>query len=271
MDVLDSFHMKLSLRNSRILIELALLGLCGNLLGACQAPDETRLTVAAAASLNPAFDEIAAGYKAASGETLVLSFASTGALAEQLRNGGPFDVFAAADAQHVDELIDDGVLRGATRTVFAYGQLVLLISPDFQGELADTSVLLDPGVKRIAIANPEHAPYGLAAEQALKALGVWDRVRNKIIMGETVRQAATFVQTGNADVGLVARSVVTPGKDMYLLIPEDLFDPIEHVAAARSDSNHLSEALQFLEFLSSPEARSTLEYFGFRPPEENQP
>ena len=269
--MLHSFSMKFLRDCSKGLIGLLLIGLFGNLMGACQISNEARLTIAAAASLNPAFDQIAVGYEEASGETLILSFASTGALAEQLRNGGPFDVFAAADAQHVDELIEEGVLQGSTRTIFAYGQLVILISPDFEGTISNPTELVDSDVKRIALANPEHAPYGLAAEQALKALGVWDCIKDKIIMGETVRQAATFVQTGNADVGLVARSVVTPGVDTYISIPGDLHDPIEHVAAARADSAHLAEAMQFLGYLSTPEARSILGDLGFQLPDELQP
>jgi molybdate transport system substrate-binding protein len=241
------------------------------LLASCQSAANAQLSVAAAASLNPAFKAIAAQFEQESGVAVTLSFSSTGALAEQLRNGGPFDVFAAADALHVDRLIQEGVLSAPTRTVFARGQLVLILSPDFHGEISASEQLSDPIVRRIAIANPDYAPYGVAARQYLEHFNLWDRLQEKIVYAETVRQAAVFVQTGNADVGLVALSVVTPGEDQYLLLPETTYAPIEHVAAVRADSPRAFAALHFLEYLLSADAGSILEQYGFSAPEVSRP
>jgi molybdate transport system substrate-binding protein len=240
-------------------------------LAACQTAAGGTITIAAAASLTAAFENLSATYEASSGERLVLSFASSGALAEQLRNGGPFDIFAAADADHVDQLIEEGILAAATRTVFAHGQLVLLLNADLDADLTDITELLNPDIERIAIANPEFAPYGLAAEQLLKNLGLWEQVKGKLIMAETVRQAAVFVQTGNADAGIVARSVVVPGEDTFFPLPSSAYPPILHVAAVRADSPHMAEAVRFLEYLTSPAGREILEGYGFSNAEDDQP
>ncbi|MEJ2010771.1 MAG: molybdate ABC transporter substrate-binding protein [Anaerolineales bacterium] len=240
-------------------------------LASCQQAAKDGLSIAAAASLNPVFQVLADRYEQVSGETITVSFSSTGALAEQLRNGGPFDVFAAADAEHIDQLIQEGVLSAPTRTVFGYGQLVLLVSPDFNREIRSSDQLLDARVRRIAIANPDYAPYGVAARQYLEHFGLWHQLQAKIIYAETVRQAAVFVQTGNADAGLVARSVVTPGEDVFLLLPETSYAPIEHVAAVRSESPHASAAMGFLEYLLTPDTTSLLEQYGFSTAAGSQP
>jgi len=243
---------------------LATLSTALAVLGACTPADQVPLSVAAAASLTGAFEELAQGYQSAGGGPVRLSFASTGALAEQLRNGGPFDVFAAADAQHVDDLIGEGILTRPSRVLFAEGRLVLLFSPTFDGDPADITVLLGPGVKRIAIANPEYAPYGVAARQFLQSAGLWEAVQSRLVMGETVRQAAVFVQTGNADAGLVALSVVAPG-DRFVMLPTNGYAPIQHVAAIRAESPHAEQAQRFLDYLLSSDAGRILEKYGLQP------
>lgn len=270
MDVLHSVGMELrKVRRGRNLSVMLLISIMA--LASCQQAANEGLSIAAAASLNPVFKILGDRYEQASGDTITISFSSTGALAEQLRNGGPFDVFAAADAEHVDQLIEEGVLDAPTRTVFAYGQLVLLVSPDFNGEINASEQLLDARVRRIAIANPDYAPYGVAARQSLEHFGLWHQLQEKIIYAETVRQAAVFVQTGNADAGLVARSVVTPGEDVFLLLPQTSHAPIEHVAAVRSESPHASAARDFLAYLLTPDATSLLEQYGFSPAARSQP
>jgi molybdate transport system substrate-binding protein len=184
----------------RCLSFLALFLLC-----ACTgARSEGSLSIAAAGSLTTVFGEISSAFMEKTGNSVTVSYASTGHLAQQIRNGGPFDLFAAADARHVDMLIEEGFLDGSTRTVYAWGDLVLVIHSDFEGDVDEIEDMTIPEIEHIAIANPEHATYGLAAEQALKRAGVWNLIADRLVYGETVRQAEQLVETGNAQAGLVA-------------------------------------------------------------------
>jgi molybdate transport system substrate-binding protein len=242
--------------------------LCLLAVGCSSSPPSAQLTVAAAASLTSAFQEVSDAFTQETGISVNFTFAATGSLAQQIRNGAPYDVFASADARSVDALIADGFLKPETRMVFARGRLVLTIDPASGLSLESLTDLARPEVSRIVIANPAHAPYGLAARQALERAGIWDAVQSKVVYAETVRQAAQVVATGNAPVGLLAASV-TPGPGFPILeIQPDLYDPIQHVLAVRQGSPVGEEAQRFVSFLGTSKGRRLLEKHGLRPPAE---
>lgn len=223
------------------------------------------LLVAAAASLAPAFNEIGPAFTEASGIQVIFSYAATGSLAEQIRNGGPFDVFASADALHVDALIQEGQLEGETRIVFANGVLVLVAGPEVVLPLESINLLVSDDLSPVAIANPTHAPYGLAARQALERSGLWAALEPKIVFAETVRQAAQMVETGNAPVGLVSASTALENGLEFLEVGEGLYERIEHVAAVSVTSSKPTQASQFLSFLATPVGQGLLASHGLSP------
>ncbi|MFQ5943345.1 MAG: molybdate ABC transporter substrate-binding protein [Anaerolineales bacterium] len=233
------------------------------LAAACSmAPRTEPLTIAAAASLAPVLDELGGMYEDETGDPVVFSYGSTGNLAQQIRNGAPFDIFASADALRVEELISEGILTEESRIGFARGVLVLVGAPELELSLESVEDLADPIVRDVAIANPQHAPYGMAAAQSLLRSGVELVVLPKLVYGESVRHAGLLVQTGNTDAGLIALSIA---KNMELSgreLPQDLYDPIQHVAAIHRDTALPEQAAAFLDFLSSPEAQAVYERLG---------
>ncbi|MFQ5924131.1 MAG: molybdate ABC transporter substrate-binding protein, partial [Anaerolineales bacterium] len=171
------------------------------------APRPEPLTIAAAASLAPILDKLGEIYEDETGNAVIFSYGSTGNLAQQIRNGAPFDIFASADARRVDELIAEGLLDEDTRLAFARGVLVLVGAPELGLSLESVEDLADPIIRDVAIANPRHAPYGMAAAQTLLRTGVEVTVLPKLVYGESVRHAGLLVQTGNTDAGLIALSI----------------------------------------------------------------
>ncbi len=229
-------------------------------------PRDEPLTVAAAASLAPILNELGEIYEEQTGEPVVFSYGSTGNLAQQIRNGAPFDVFVSADALRVDELIAEALLDEGTRLAFARGILVLVEAPQLGLSLQSVEDLADPIVRDVAIANPRHAPYGMAAAQTLLRTGVEVKVLPKLVYGESVRQAGLMVQSGNVDAGLIALSIAKSVGLDGLELPQELYDPIQHVAAVLSDAPRPEQAARFLEFLSSPQAQALYRRLGLEAP-----
>jgi len=226
-----------------------------------------KLHVAAAASLSPAFTELCRLYEQETGKQILLTFSSTGALSEQIRNGAPFDIFASADREHLDQLVNEGYLLKQSETLFAFGSLILLVSPDYQGSITSLSDLQLADVRRIAIANPEVAPYGKAARQVLLDANLWEVLDPKIVLGETVQQAYIFVTSGNAEAGIVARSVPSAVSASSQFIQLTSQETPEHWAAILDRSELIPEAEGFLRFLQSPAARQVFDRYGFQPPD----
>jgi molybdenum ABC transporter molybdate-binding protein len=170
------------------------------------------LTVFAAADLVFVLGEIAATFERIYDTKVILVFGSTGHLAPQIAHGAPADVFFAANERFVDDLVRRGAIVAATRTLYAQGRIVLATRKDRGPQLTDLRQLTAPGVRRIAIANPRHAPYGLAAEEALRAAGIWEVVESKLVFGENIRHTLQFLETGGVEAAIVALSVATaPG------------------------------------------------------------
>jgi molybdate transport system substrate-binding protein len=198
--------------------------------------------------------------------TLVLG--STGTLAQQIEHGAPADVFFAADQTFVDALAARGVVIPETRTLYAQGRLVLATARSIGVTLTDLRDLLSPRVRHVAIANPVHAPYGRAAEQALRAAGVWVAVKPKLVYGENIRHALQFVQTGAAEAGLLARSVADVPEIEWTLLDAGLHAPLNQAAAVVKRSTRPELALAFVQFVSGPTGRAVMKRHGFLLPGE---
>ncbi len=230
------------------------------------------ITVAAAADLSTALKEIADGYEKKTGVKVKLSFGASGALTQQIQNGAPFDVFFSADMDYPKQLIAAGQADGATLYQYAIGKLVLWVAADspFDVERKGIEVLLDPAVKKVAVANPQHAPYGRAAMAVLKHYGMYDRVQDKLVLGENVSQAAQFAESGNAQAGFVAlahaASPAMQGKCKYWIVPADAYPVLAQGVVVISGSPHKKEAAGLVEFIKTKEAGEILRKFGFTVP-----
>jgi len=237
-----------------------------------QEKSAAELTVAAAADLNPALKDIADSFEKLTGVKVRLSFGASGALTQQIQNGAPFDVFFSADMDYPRQLIASGNADGASLYEYAVGKLVLWVPADspLDVEHQGMNILLDPAVKKIAIANPQHAPYGRAAVAALKHAGIYDRVADRLVMGENVSQAAQFAESGNAQAGFVALAhALAPamqGKGRYWEVPAEDYPPLAQGVVVISNSRHKSEAAKFLEYIKTKAAGDVLREYGFTLP-----
>lgn len=230
------------------------------------------LSVAAAADLNFAMKEIAQHYQHDTGNILKISFGSSGNFFVQLQNGAPFDVFFSADVGYPQKLEQAGLAEPGTLYRYAVGKIVLWVPNGSKLDLGKgINVLLDPSIKKIAIANPAHAPYGRAAEEALQRSGIYDRIKDKIVLGENISQTAQFVQTGNADIGIVAESLVLSptmkSEGRFEAVSPSLYTPIEQGAIVLKRSTHKPEARKFLEYVRQSAIQKIMKQYGFSSPE----
>jgi molybdate transport system substrate-binding protein len=232
------------------------------------------ITVAAAADMSAALPQLAETFTKKTGQAVKLSFGASGNLTNQIRNGAPFDVFFSADEQYPQQLVTEGLALKDTLYRYAVGRLVLWVPNDSRLDLSKLGVqaLLDPSVKKISIANPATAPYGRAAEAALRHFGIYDQISSRLVIGENISQAAQFVESGNAQAGLIALShALAPAmkdKGRYRTIPLDAYPTLNQAAVVLSRSKQQDAARKFLEFLRSAEATSLLTSYGFSLPSE---
>jgi molybdate transport system substrate-binding protein len=235
---------------------------------AAQAP---AMAVAAASDLQSVLPAIAERFEQQTGQRVSLTFGSSGNFFSQIRNGAPFDLFFSADVDYPRQLEAAGLAEPGTLRPYATGTLVLYTPAGTGLDLKrGLSLLGDARVRRIAIANPEHAPYGRAAVAALRHEGLYDRVRAKLVLGENISQAAQFVQSGNAEAGLLALSLaVAPAMKnagAYVEVPSSDYPPIEQAAIIMKASARKPAAQQFLAFVTGPESVQALKQAGFREP-----
>src|ERR1700691_5587321 len=232
------------------------------------------INVAAAADLSSALQEVAANFEKRTGVAVKLSFGASGALTQQIQNGAPFDVFFSADMDYPKQLIAGAQAESASLYRYAVGRLVLWVPKDapLDVEHKAIDVLLDPSVKKIAIANPQHAPYGRAAVAALKHYGLYEKLSERLVLGENVSQAAQFAESGNAQGGFVALAhAVAPamrGKGKYWLVPAEAYPPLDQSVVAISHSAHAREAASFLEYIKTAEATVVLRRYDFNLPDD---
>lgn len=231
--------------------------------------------VAAASDLNFALTEVAAAFTADTGQEVTLSFGSTGNFAAQIRQGAPFELFMAADQRFIADLNREGFTRDAG-DLYAEGRIVL-IAPHgsvlrADGMMDDLAAQLEAGrITRFAIANPEHAPYGLRAEEALRHRGLWDQVQPHLVLGENVSQAAQFALSGDAEGGIIACSLAlgpeAQSQGQFALIPRDWHEPLLQRMALLRNAGPVAEA--FYAYMKTPKAREIMKKFGFAPPDED--
>jgi molybdate transport system substrate-binding protein len=228
------------------------------------------LSVAVAANVKPAFDELAAAFTRQTGIAVTGTAASSGKLTAQIKNGAPFDVFLSADMEYPQDLYRNGYAETAP-AVYAYGTLVLWTTQSIDLERG-LAVLTDPGIQKIAIANPKLAPYGRAALEALDHYKLRAAVEPKLVYGESIGQVSQYIDSGAVTLGFTARSIVlapeSAGKGRWVEVPADSYAPIaqgvivlKHAAPAQADG-----ARRFLDFVRSAPARAVLERYGYRLP-----
>lgn len=257
----------------RMLALLCLLGLPGCVAAfkpvlstASRAPGG--LTVAAAADLQFAFTEIGALYEQETGTKVTLVFGSTGQLAQQIENGAPFDLFAAANIAFVNDLVEKDLLLPDSVALYARGRIVLAVNRASGIKIVSLADLLSDRITNVAIANPEHAPYGVAAREALQSAGIWEQVRPKIVYSENVRQALQYIQTGDAQAGIVALSVANVPEITWTLIDDSLHNPLDQALAVVASSTHPDLAGQFAAFINGSSGRPIMQRYGFILPGE---
>src|SRR5579862_2128932 len=237
-------------------------------LGIAQVATAQEVRVAAAADLKFAMQDVATQFEKQSGTKLDVTYGSSGNFFSQLQNGAPFDLFFSADIDYPRKLEAAGLAEPGTLYEYAVGRIAIWTPGDAKVDVTRLGwkTLLDPSVQKISIANPEHAPYGRAAVSALQKAGIYEQVKGKLVYGENISQAAQFVQSGNAQAGIVAMSLaVSPamknGKQWE--IPGDMHPAIEQAAIVMKGAKNKEAAKAFLEFVKSKDGRAILEKYGF--------
>ena len=229
------------------------------------------ITVAAASDLTFAFKDVAARFQKQTGNSIKLSYGSSGNFFAQIQNGAPFDLFFSADVSYPQKLEAAGLIEPGTIYDYASGKLVMWAPNESKLDLSrGLAVLLDPGIKKIAIANPLHAPYGSAAVAAMRHAAIYDQVKSKLVLGENISQTAQFVQSGNADVALLALSLALApamkNSGRYVEIPSADYPPLIQAAVILKSSRNKELAKQFLKFLQQPGTVALMEQYGFSIP-----
>ncbi len=238
-----------------------------------QAKKDEPLRVAAASDLSIAFPELGAAFEKQHGRKVEFNFGSSGLIAKQIREGAPFDVYAAANVQYVDDVVKAGSCLGDTKKMYARGRIVLW-AKDQEHLPQKIEDLADPKYAKVAIANPDHAPYGKAAKQALEKTGAWKTTEPRIVYGENVQQTIMFARSGNAEAAIVGLSVAitTPGK--YVEIDPSLYEPLDQamvVCKGGPSGGKPNEARAFVDFVGSEAGRAIMRRYGFLLPGESLP
>lgn len=258
------------LQHHALLISLVV---CAALLAGCrgEATEGARprtLTVSAASDLTPAFQEIGRLFEQQEGTKVTFNFGSTGQLTQQIEQGAPVDLFAAANVSFVEGLEQKGLIIPDTKALYAQGRITLWTRGDGAHKLERVEDLARPEFGKVAIANPEHAPYGLAAREALHAAGVWEAVAPKLVYGENISQTLQYAESGNVDAAVVALSLSTQSGGRWVLIPAEMHGPLNQALAVVRGAKHEQEARRFAAFVNSAEGRGVMRRYGFVLPGE---
>lgn len=226
------------------------------------------ITVAAAADLQSAMQEVATRFQKETGKTVKVIYGSSGNFFQQIQNGAPFDMFFSANLDYPKKLEAGALTEPGTFYQYAVGRIVIWVPNDSKLDVSSgLRSLLNPSIKKIAIANPQHAPYGQAAVAAMKKEEVYDKVADKFVLGENISQTASFVVSGSADVGIVALSLaLSPNmndKGRYAEVPAGEYPPIEQACVILNSSKNKETAHQFLSFFKTPAVTDVLRSYGF--------
>ena len=240
------------------LVLAALISGCGGM-----APSPEPLRVAAASDLQVVLPKLIERFSADTKIEVVATFGASGQLAQQVKQGAPFDVFLSANRKYVADLVEAKAIDPATVRDYAVGVLVLVVRDDLAHSIKSLADLKHASVKHLAIANPDTAPYGAAAKQALERSGLWDVLEPKRVQSETVRQALQFVQTGNAEAAIVGSAIAKVSGVHSVLIARETYDTIWQALGVTTASKRPAEALAFTRFLMGEEARRILRDAGF--------
>ena len=232
---------------------------------------DRRIRVAAAADLKFAMEELSKEFESKTGTKVDVTVGSSGNFFAQIQSGAPFDLFFSADMDYPKKLEASGLTEPGALVEYALGQLVIWAPANSQMNVAQDKwdALLDAHIQKIAIANPALAPYGHAAVSALQNAGIYEKVKAKLVYGENISQAAQFVQSGNAQAGIIAHSLaLSPGmKDGKIWkIPADMHPPIEQGVIVLKNAKNKAAALEFLNFVKDDAGRAILEKHGFAIP-----
>jgi molybdate transport system substrate-binding protein len=234
----------------------------------CQFCAAQAITVAAAADLQFAMQDVAAKFQKQTGKEVKQIYGSSGNFFQQLQNGAPFDMFFSANLDYAKKLEIAGLAEPGSYYEYARGKIVVWVPRDSALDLSSgLRSLLTPSIKKIAVANPQHAPYGQAAVAAMQKAGIYDKVKDKFVLGENISQTASFVMSGSADMGIVALSLaLSPNmkdKGRYVEIPVGEYPPIEQACVILNSSKNKETAKQFLSFIKTAEVAETLRKYGF--------
>lgn len=229
------------------------------------------LTIAAASDLNFAIKEVIAKFEAANSTKVKLSLGSSGNFYAQLQNGAPFDLYFSADIGYPKKLEEAGLTVPGTLYRYAVGRIVFWVPAGSRIDVQQgPEALRDPGIKKIAIANPKHAPYGRAAVSAMNYFKVYETVKGKLVLAENISQAAQFVESGASDFGIIALSLaLAPTMKVagrYWEVPAEAHPALEQGAVILKHSNNQEVAKQFLEFMKGPEGQEIMKRYGFTLP-----
>lgn len=230
-----------------------------------------QITVAAASDLKFAMQEIAAQFEKQTGHKINVTYGSSGNFFAQIQNGAPFDLFFSADIEYPKKLEGAGLTEPGTHCKYAIGRIVIWVPVGSSLDLSrGLNALLDPSVAKISIANPKHAPYGRAAVAALQKAGIYDKIEPKLVYGENISQATQFVESGNAQAGIIALSLARApamrDKGSQWEIPADAHSPIEQGVVVLKSSPNKTIARAFLDYFKSAPGRAILESYGFTIP-----
>jgi molybdate transport system substrate-binding protein len=224
------------------------------------------VTVAAAANLSEVFQEVGPQFESATGIHPVFSFGSTAQLATQIENGAPFDVFAAADVEHIRGLVDKKLIPPGSWAVYATGILALWIPPHAPSVVNEPKDVVKAEVKVIALAKPELAPYGLASRETLQKLGIWNAVESKVVYADNISMAKQYGTSGNADAVFTAYSLVMKEQGKVIQVSDQLHAPIDQAMGIVAASKNQAAGRDFMNFLLAGKGRDILRNSGYRAP-----
>jgi molybdate transport system substrate-binding protein len=237
------------------------------LLAACSSKKNTdtgaakEVRVAAASDLAKAFEDVGKAFEQKTGIKPNFNFSSSGLLAKQIEQGAPFFLFAAANKNFVDQVVKSGKCDETTAQLYSRGRLVLWAKSGAPAKLTD---LVDPKYKRIGIANPDHAPYGKAAKQALEKAGIYDQVKDRLVLAENISATMTYAKEGSVDVAFVALSLaIQTDAQLYSPVELDLHDPLEQTMVVCGKGPESDAARQLADFIVSTDGRAIMERYGF--------
>ena len=226
------------------------------------------ITIAAAADLQFAIQDISARFQKETGKTMKVIYGSSGSFFQQIQNGAPFDMFFSANLDYPKKLEAAGLTEPDSYHEYAKGKIVAWALNDSRINLnSGLKALLDPSIRKIAIANPLHAPYGQAAVSAMQKEGIYEKVKDKFVLGENISQTASLIVSGAADIGVVALSLASSpnmkDRGRYVEIPSDRYPPIDQAVVILKSSKNKAVAQQFLAYVQSPTIADLLKQYGF--------